>query len=310
MDQSKNSDNLHTCEGVAECPIDDSDTLQNVKSRVKELAKLSACKEIDNYIYLFLKNKNFMLPSEEISSISVEISNVIDVKYQLQNSDNDNMLIHASVIAQFDDNDILNHLDKFFREKSALVEQNEELKQKLANLEMQNDKYSREISSLAAQNEKLNRQLAELKSQHDRDSREISSLTAQNEELKHQIAELNSRQDKASREISSLRTENKELKRKIAELESPRVNSQSNNNQLVQKLKDSDKIALANQKRDDAWKLYCKKDYRGAIKLYSEAIELNPNAPKFYYYRSLCYKQLGETAKAQADFDKAKQLGW
>ena len=35
MNQSKNSDNLHTCAGVAECPINDADTLQNVKNRAR-----------------------------------------------------------------------------------------------------------------------------------------------------------------------------------------------------------------------------------------------------------------------------------
>ena len=283
MNQSKNSDNLHTCEGVAECPIDDSDTLQNVKSRVKELAKLSACKEIDNYIYLFLKNKNFMLPSEEISSISVEISNVIDVKYQLQNSDNDNMLIHASVIAQFDDNDILNHLDKFFREKSALVEQNEELRQKLAKLEMQQDRDSREKSALHTENEELKHQIAELKSQQDKNSREISTLKAQK---------------------SSLAAQNDELRNEIEVLKRQLANSQKNTPQVVSK----DRIARANQKKDEAMKLFNKNVLDGAIKLFSEAIQLNPNVASFYLYRGRCYQELGNDLNANEDYSKYKEL--
>ena len=142
MNQDKSPDNLHTCEGVAECPVNDDDTLKNTKQRVKDLAKIDACKKIDDYIQLFFKNKSFNLPEDEISAISTEIANVIDVKYQMQSSDNENMIIRAAVTAQFDDNDILNHLDKFFRDKSALVEQNEALRQKLTKLEMQQDKDS------------------------------------------------------------------------------------------------------------------------------------------------------------------------
>ena len=253
MNQDKSPDNLHICEGVAECPVNDDDTLKNTKQRVKDLAKIDACKKIDDYIQLFFKNKSFNLPEDEISAISTEIANVIDVKYQMQSSDNENMIIRAAVTAQFDDNDILNHLDKFFRDKSALVEQNEALRQKLTKLEKQQDK----------------------------DFRKISSLTAENEALRKEI---------------------EDLKRQLA-------NTQPNNNQSTRKLTDKEKITLANKKSDEAWKKLCESDYRGAIKLYDEAIKLNPKVDKFYFYRSRCYLKLGDEKKAKADIAKYKSLG-
>ena len=298
MNQDKSPDNLHTCEGVAECTLNDDDTLKNTKQRAKDLAKIDACKKIDDYIQLFFKNKSFNLPCDEISAISTEIANVIDVKYQMQSSDNENMIIRAAVTAQFDDNDIINHLDKFFREKSSLVEQNEALRQKLTELEKQQDKDSREISSLRTENEELKQKLAESESQRDKYRREVSSkLETQNEKLNRQLAELKSQHDRDSRKISSLESENEKLrkenedfKRKIAE---PK-------RQLTEtEIKFKDELA---------WKLLSTNDFREAIKLYDELIQMNPNKAGYYFCRSLCYKGRGEHSKAQADRKKYDEL--
>jgi len=56
-------------------------------------------------------------------------------------------------------------------------------------------------------------------------------------------------------------------------------------------------------------KLFTKADFRGAIKLYDEIIELSPNA-NAYYYRGWAYRKIGNEEQAQADFAKAKQLGY
>ena len=47
-----------------------------------------------------------------------------------------------------------------------------------------------------------------------------------------------------------------------------------------------------------------------AIQYYDEAIRLDPNYAKAYYGRGLAYEEIGEEAKAAADFAKAKQLGF
>jgi tetratricopeptide (TPR) repeat protein len=55
-----------------------------------------------------------------------------------------------------------------------------------------------------------------------------------------------------------------------------------------------------------------KDDYEKAISDYSEAIRLDPDYSQgqAYYKRGLAYKALGKNAESQADFDKAKHLGY
>ena len=52
------------------------------------------------------------------------------------------------------------------------------------------------------------------------------------------------------------------------------------------------------------------RDYARAIQDYTKAINLKPNDYGLYKFRGECYQALGDEAKAQADFAKAKELGW
>jgi len=65
-----------------------------------------------------------------------------------------------------------------------------------------------------------------------------------------------------------------------------------------------------------AYHLKCAKSYAdhggfdGAIREYTAVIDLDPNFAKGYYNRALFFKAEGQNAQAQADFAKAKQLGY
>ena len=50
--------------------------------------------------------------------------------------------------------------------------------------------------------------------------------------------------------------------------------------------------------------------FKQAIQDFNKAIELNPNYAAAYNNRAYCYQELGDKAKAQADFAKAKELGY
>ncbi len=56
---------------------------------------------------------------------------------------------------------------------------------------------------------------------------------------------------------------------------------------------------------DDIWE-----DYKLAIADYDETIKLAPNHALAYHNRGICYQELGDDSKAQADFAKAKELGY
>ena len=211
-----NDSTVNIYEGVAECTMNDSDNLKNVKLRAKDLAQENVQKKIAEYIYLFLKDRCLLLPEDETLSVANEISNITEVKYNALDSD-DEILIRATVTAQINDNDIMNYIIKCFKEGAELKSQNE-----------------------------------------------------------------------------VLRKENDNLKYKIAELTT----------QIISK----DKIALANQKNNEADKLRNKSDYESAIKLYSEAIELNPNAYYLYENRGECYQAIGEYEKAIQDYSEAIKL--
>ena len=111
------------------------------------------------------------------------------------------------------------------------------------------------------------------------------------------------------KERAELKSQNEALRKEIEDLKRQLANTQPNNNQIAPKPIEKSKIDLAKQKYDEAWERFCLMDYNGAIKLYDEAIKLNPNVARFYQYRGSCYHQLGNNIKARADFDKAKELG-
>ena len=114
------------------------------------------------------------------------------------------------------------------------------------------------------------------------------------EELKSQVAALRKEIEDLKRQNESIRKENEDLRRKIAKI-TPQIISK-------------DKIALANQKSEEAYRLFHKEDYEVVIKLYDEVIKLIPYFEEAYYYRGSSYSYLGQHERAIQDFNKAIQL--
>ncbi len=56
--------------------------------------------------------------------------------------------------------------------------------------------------------------------------------------------------------------------------------------------------------------LVAKKQWADAVKDFDKTIKLNPEMGEPYYQRSVCYKNIGDSAKAAADLDKALSLGY
>lgn len=102
-------------DGVADCTMNDADTIKNVKIRAKDLAQDNLIKKIADYVDAFLKDRLLIFPHDEILAIANEIYHVTDVKYNIFDSDDDKMIIRATVLAKVDDNDIINCLVRFFK---------------------------------------------------------------------------------------------------------------------------------------------------------------------------------------------------
>jgi len=248
-------DTIKFFEGVAECLMNDSDTIKDGKIRAKNLAEQNAQQKIVDYIRDFLEFRYLTFPDDEILSIANEIFKISNINYALKDSGGNEMIIQSTVIAQIDDNDIMNCLVRFFKERTELKSANETL--------------SEEIDDLKSQIEPLHKEIESLSKLH----AEIDTLRKENK---------------------ALRVENDNLKRKIDEL-TP---------QIITK----DKVALANQKSSEASKLHSKQDYEGALKLFDEAIELNPYADNLYHNRGGCYYTLKQYEKSIQDFSKALEL--
>ena len=132
-------------EGVAECTMSDADTLKNVKVKVKDLATQKVQRKIADYVYSFWKDRYLTLPDDEVLSIANEISNITDVKYNVLGSD-DNVLVRAAVTAQVDDNDVMNYIIKFFKERNELKSQNESLRKEIEDLRRRLAELERQIN--------------------------------------------------------------------------------------------------------------------------------------------------------------------
>ncbi|MBD3878924.1 MAG: tetratricopeptide repeat protein [Quinella sp. 1Q5] len=216
---SSKPDSIKIYDGIAECTMNDADTLKSVKLRAKDLAIQKVKQEIADYASGFWRDRYLTLPDDEVLSIADEICTITDVKYNVFDSD-DNTLVRATVLAQVDDNVLMNYIIQFFKERNELKIQNETLR----------------------------------------------------------------------KENETLRNENSDLKRQISEFRQQVLNP------------------LANKKSREADKLYSKEDYTGAIKLYDEAIRLNPNDDMSYNNRGLAYKNLRQYERALQDFNRAIQI--
>ena len=133
-------------DGVADCPMNDADTIKNVKIRAKDLAQEKLLNKVADYVDGFLRDRLLTFPDDEILSIANEIYHITDVKYDVFNSD-DNLMIRATVLAQIDDNDIMNCLVRFFKERIEFKSQIEDLKRQIADNQQNNTQVTKQIVS-------------------------------------------------------------------------------------------------------------------------------------------------------------------
>ena len=278
---SASSNSVKIYDGVAECTMNDADTIKNVKIRAKDLAQEKLLNKIADYVDGFLRDRLLTFPDDEILAIVNEIYHITDVKYNTFDSD-DNLTIRATVTAQIDDNDIINCLVRFFKERTELKSQNEALRNEIVDLK-------RRITNLTA-----NDVIISLANQKYEEANKLSSKRDYEGAIKlySEAIEFNMYDYKSC---------------------SSRGFAYFCLKQYEKAIQDYDKAIKINpinshlyENRGDCYQAL--KQYEKAIQEYSKAIELRPTIDWHYQKRGECYQALGETAKAQADFKKARKL--
>ena len=278
---SASSNSVKIYDGVAECTMNDADTIKNVKIRAKDLAQEKLLNKVADCVDGFLRDRLLTFPDDEIFSIANEIYHITDVKYNTFDSD-DNLTIRATVTAQIDDNDIINCLVRFFKERTELKSQNEALRNEIVDLK-------RRITNLTA-----NDVIISLANQKYEEANKLSSKRDYEGAIKlySEAIEFNMYDYKSC---------------------SSRGFAYFCLKQYEKAIQDYDKAIKINpinshlyENRGDCYQAL--KQYEKAIQEYSKAIELRPTIDWHYQKRGECYQALGETAKAQADFKKARKL--
>ena len=84
--------------------------------------------------------------------------------------------------------------------------------------------------------------------------------------------------------------------------------SQAEKDRIIKQMEQVDRDFLANQKFEEALKLYYAKDYYGAIKLFNESLDINPNNVRAYWGQSIGYYFSTQYEQVIKDFDKDVQL--
>ncbi len=130
---------------------------------------------------------------------------------------------------------------------------------------------------------------AEVQSWLKRDDKEKSTIIAQTHEAQKSF-------DENERTIEDLRERYN------------RATSQTERDKIRQQMNQADRDFLANQKLEEALKLDYAKDYHGAIRLNTEAIELKPDWSWPYNNRGVAYYELSQYERAIQDYTKAIQL--
>ena len=128
-----------TYQGVSECVLTDSETLNDAKIRAKLLAEQDAREKVAEYVKSFTQNRNLTFSDDEIATVTDSVIKFVDIRYG-------KAIIQAYVTAQLDDNDISAWLNKYSQEKTALVAQNEDFKRQIEELKLRNAELEKKLA--------------------------------------------------------------------------------------------------------------------------------------------------------------------
>ena len=113
---------------------------------------------------------------------------------------------------------------------------------------------------------------------------------------------------KINSQLEELRKANALQEKQISELKVRLASASKTEQELTEIFANEDKIFLSNKKIEEGWKLYIDKNYNGALELFHEALELNPQSAQAYMGSGTTYSEIGEYRKAISDLNKSVEL--
>ena len=113
---------------------------------------------------------------------------------------------------------------------------------------------------------------------------------------------------KINSQLEELRKANALQEKQISELKVRLASAPKTEQELTEIFANEDKIFLSNKKIEEGWKLYIDKNYNGALELFHEALELNPQSAQAYMGSGTTYSEIGEYRKAISDLNKSVEL--
>ena len=112
------------------------------------------------------------------------------------------------------------------------------------------------------------------------------------------------------KQMDALQKANAEQERQIAELKRQlaAASSAGEREQIAKGFATEEDKFMSNQKVEEAWELTEDDDTNGAIKLFGEAIQLDPNNALAYYGRGTAYNELNQNESSLQDLNKAIEI--
>ncbi len=336
-------------EGFGEYVMSDFETPDVAKQRAKARAEQNAMEQAGVYVESYTKVINAQVTYDEITTMTNGILRVKDTQYKmLPTDDGKAFLIHATIKADVDTDDVSKWLEQNKQKMYVLVEQNkelqkvreeqerkiEELQKQIANIETVQEKNELQEKFMAADQEFLSNQKMEkghrLLIQKDYAGAVVCFL---------QAIELNPQNEDAwgffrgsYLHLADERKEfyNKEKMLKQVESKKDKVSCVFCYNSGIENIRRGySKRAISNFTEvikiypENIWAYYYRgiaylmcgiedtviDNYNKAIIDFTKMIEIQPQNAVMYQLRGIAYHMKRDYARANEDFLKAKELG-
>ena len=289
-------------EGFGEYVMSDFETPDVAKQRAKARAEQNAMEQAGVYVESYTKVINAQVTRDEITTMTNGILKVKDTQYRMAPTDDGKaFLIHATIKADIDTDDVSKWLEQNKKNLNMLVEQNIILQQA-------KEEQDRQI-------EELKKQLANVKTVQDKNIMQEKFTAADQQFLSNQKVEegirLGSNGDHVGAAIAFSRA---------VELNSRNANAYYNLGVCYAILNDEKKAIENFDKAVELVPMDARRyrirgtaywmlgDYAQAIANMTKAIELNPNEKMAYLFRGDSYLKTKDYVRAKADIERTLSL--